>query len=62
MALFPGQADWSNARAAADLVTDQHEDMHAGELETSILLHALPEVSVAATEPQIMRPASAPTS
>jgi creatinine amidohydrolase len=44
MALFPSQADWSNARSAADLVTDQHEDMHAGELETSILLHALPEV------------------
>jgi creatinine amidohydrolase len=44
MALFPGQADWSNARAAAGLYTDQHEDMHAGELETSILLHALPDV------------------
>lgn len=44
MALFPGSADWRNARAAADLTTDQHDDMHAGELETSILLHALPEV------------------
>lgn len=44
MALFPGSTDWRNARAAGNLTTDQHDDMHAGELETSILLHALPDV------------------
>jgi creatinine amidohydrolase len=44
MALFPGSTDWKNARAAGELITDQHDDMHAGELETSILLHAPPDV------------------
>ena len=44
MALFPTSEDWKDARAAAGLVTDAHTDMHAGELETSILLHAMPEV------------------
>lgn len=42
MALFPSGADWTRARQAAGLVTSNHEDMHAGELETSILLHANP--------------------
>ena len=44
MALFPARDDWRDARLAAGLSTDSHSDMHAGELETSILLHALPEV------------------
>lgn len=43
MALFPESAHWASARSAAGLVTTDHEDMHAGELETSILLHAYPE-------------------
>jgi creatinine amidohydrolase len=44
MTLFPGKEDWAQARAAADLETSSHDDMHAGELETSILLHAHPEL------------------
>lgn len=44
MALFPTSADWRQARDAAGLATDTHTDMHAGEIETSILLHAMPEV------------------
>jgi creatinine amidohydrolase len=44
MALFPSGADWSVARQAAQLVSSGHEDMHAGEIETSILLHAYPEL------------------
>ena len=44
MALFPAKEDWKRARLDAALVTTDHEDMHAGELETSILLHAAPEL------------------
>ncbi|WP_202918972.1 creatininase family protein [Saccharothrix deserti] len=44
MALFPGSGDWAVARAAAGLETSSRSDMHAGELETSILLHAHPEL------------------
>lgn len=44
MALFPSGADWTEARKSAGLVTSNHEDMHAGELETSILLHTNPEL------------------
>lgn len=44
MALFPSGGDWKQARRAGNLVTNDHEDMHAGELETSILLHANPEL------------------
>ncbi len=44
MALFPSGDDWTEARQSAGLVTSGHEDMHAGELETSILLHANPEL------------------
>ncbi len=44
MALFPSAADWADARQSAGLVTTSHQDMHAGELETSILLHANPEL------------------
>jgi creatinine amidohydrolase len=44
MALFPSGTDWAQARQSAGLVTSGHEDMHAGEIETSILLHAHPEL------------------
>lgn len=42
--LFPGREDWSTAREHADMMTTGHDDMHGGELETSILLHAHPEL------------------
>jgi creatinine amidohydrolase len=44
MALFPSGRDWADARQSAGLTTSNHEDMHAGELETSILLHVNPEL------------------
>ncbi|MBP2333941.1 creatinine amidohydrolase [Saccharothrix coeruleofusca] len=44
MALFPGRADWAAARAAAGIETPSGGDMHAGELETSILLRFHPEL------------------
>ncbi|WP_405140705.1 creatininase family protein [Sphaerisporangium sp. NBC_01403] len=44
MALFPAKEDWNEARAAAQLSSSMHEDMHAGELETSILLYAYPDL------------------
>jgi creatinine amidohydrolase len=44
MVLFPGELDWIEARAAAGLETSFVSDMHAGELETSILLHAHPHL------------------
>ncbi|GAA1992708.1 creatininase family protein [Amycolatopsis minnesotensis] len=42
--LFPGRDDWNAARNAAGMVTSNHDDMHGGEMETSILLHARPEL------------------
>lgn len=42
--LFPGRTEWQQARDDADLSTTISEDMHAGELETSLLLHAAPEL------------------
>jgi creatinine amidohydrolase len=44
MGLFPSRADWEAARLAAGLDTTEHEDMHAGELETSLVLYAFPEL------------------
>lgn len=44
MALYPSGADWDDARQSARLGSSGHEDMHAGEIETSILLHAHPEL------------------
>ena len=44
MALFPSGADWAEARESARLASSGHEDMHAGEIETSILLHARPDL------------------
>ncbi|MBC6462863.1 creatininase family protein [Actinomadura sp. HBU206391] len=42
MALFPSLEAWAKARSAAGIVTSADSDMHAGELETSLLLHAHP--------------------
>ncbi|WP_285486539.1 creatininase family protein [Amycolatopsis taiwanensis] len=50
MALFPGLPELLRARAAAGLRTSIDTDMHAGELETSILLHAHPELVKAGYE------------
>jgi creatinine amidohydrolase len=44
MALFPTEVDWARARTAAGVKTMADDDMHAGELETSILLHTYPEL------------------
>jgi creatinine amidohydrolase len=44
MTLFPSRTDWETARRDAGLTTNGHDDMHAGELETSLLLHAHPEL------------------
>jgi creatinine amidohydrolase len=41
--LYPSREDWTEARAAAGLTSSSHDDMHAGELETSILLAAYPD-------------------
>ncbi|MFG3702760.1 creatininase family protein [Micromonospora sp. NPDC047620] len=43
MTLFPTPTDWATARHDARLDSDGHHDMHAGELEVSILLHVLPQ-------------------
>lgn len=43
MALFPHRDDFEHARKEAGLMTSNHEDMHGGELETSILLHVTPD-------------------
>lgn len=51
MALFPARDDWDAARAAAGMTTTNRDDMHGGELEVSLLLHACPElVRPAATD------------
>lgn len=44
MTLFPARDDWDAARSAAGLVSSGHDDMHAGELEVSLLRHACPEL------------------
>lgn len=43
LGLYPSRDDWTEAREAADITSSNHDDMHAGELETSILLEAYPE-------------------
>jgi creatinine amidohydrolase len=40
--LYPSREDWTEARRAAHITSSGHDDMHAGELETSILLAAHP--------------------
>jgi len=44
MSLFPSRDDWRRAREDARLITEAHDDMHAGELETSLLLHSAPDL------------------
>lgn len=44
IAIFPGQHQWDRARTEAGLSSSQHDDMHAGEIETSLLLHVAPEL------------------
>ena len=44
MALFPQGSEWEEARSEAGVATSNHDDMHAGEAETSILLHRFPDV------------------
>lgn len=46
MMLFPTSRDWASSRETAGMVTNDHDDMHAGELETSVLLAEKPEVVV----------------
>ena len=40
--LYPGREDWAEARQAAGITSGNRDDMHAGELETSVLLAAYP--------------------
>ncbi|MGA4800777.1 creatininase family protein [Streptomyces lavendulocolor] len=47
MGLFPQSREWKRARQQAGQVSNSYDDMHAGEIETSILLHA---------EPSLVRP------
>jgi creatinine amidohydrolase len=42
--LYPGEAEWVAARADAGLGSAAVTDMHAGELETSVLLHCAPHL------------------
>lgn len=44
VSLFPLGSDWDRALEYGGLKSDRHSDMHAGEIETSILLHAAPEL------------------
>jgi creatinine amidohydrolase len=44
LALFPTESDWLAARAAGGVETGPDTDMHAGEFETSLLLHAHPSL------------------
>jgi creatinine amidohydrolase len=44
MVLFPESTHWATARSAANMTTNNHDDMHAGELETSMLLHIYPDL------------------
>jgi creatinine amidohydrolase len=40
--LYPSREDWTEARLAAGITSSNHDDMHAGELETSLLLASHP--------------------
>ncbi|MFI8974195.1 creatininase family protein [Nocardia asteroides] len=42
--LYPGRSDWEAARSSAGMISNIHDDMHGGELETSIILHSRPEL------------------
>ncbi|KZS60503.1 creatinine amidohydrolase [Mycobacterium kansasii] len=41
--LYPSREDWAEARTTAGIHSSNHDDMHAGELETSILLASYPD-------------------
>jgi creatinine amidohydrolase len=41
--LYPSREDWAETRVAARISSSNHDDMHAGELETSVLLAAYPD-------------------
>lgn len=43
-ALFPARTDWDRAREEAGLETSHSHDMHAGELEVSLLLYGAPDL------------------
>jgi creatinine amidohydrolase len=45
MLLFPTSHHWTAAREAAGCLATTHEDMHAGEAETSILLAIAPDLA-----------------
>jgi creatinine amidohydrolase len=40
--LYPTREDWPEARRAVDISSSGHDDMHAGEVETSVLRAAQP--------------------
>ena len=61
MVLFPRSEDWADARRSAGLMRGNHEDMHGGEAETSILLATAPEVVRPATGMQTSPQTSAAT-
>ena len=44
IAVFPQGAEWDQARVDAGMETTGHEDMHAGELETSVLMATFPDL------------------
>jgi creatinine amidohydrolase len=44
MTLFPTSTDWEAARTAGGLATTAHDDMHAGEIEVSLLRHVAPDL------------------
>src|SRR4051794_19523233 len=44
MTLFPTREDWAAARTAAGMATDGHDDMHAGEIEVSVLRRIAPDL------------------
>ncbi|RUL89981.1 creatininase family protein [Verrucosispora sp. FIM060022] len=44
LALFPDRAAWEVACRDAGIVGTLHDDMHAGEIETSILLEVAPKM------------------
>jgi creatinine amidohydrolase len=56
MTLFPSRTDWEVARTAAGLASTVSEDMHAGELEVSLLLHGYPELVTMGTGGATGRP------
>jgi len=41
--LYPSREDWAETRIAAGIISSSHDDMHAGQLETSVLLAAYPD-------------------